>query len=57
MIIAKEEYKNMMVIVTAENNIYTVKAIKNGASVGCLTTADKSEAQAVYSETVFAMYK
>lgn len=55
--LANEEYKNMIVAVFENNGEYVVKASKNGKIIGIFTTMDMREAQEVYGNTVYEMYK
>ena len=55
--IAREEYKNKIVAVSYEDHRYIVTAMVNGKIVGQHITADKIEAQEVYGNTVYEMYK
>lgn len=52
-----ESHKNMTVTADELNGMYLVRAFMNGKLYDSYETANKSEAQEVYSNTVYAMYK
>ena len=55
--IVREEHKNKKVTASKEGSLYWVEAFENGRLVNWFSTYSKEEAQEVYSNTVYAMYK